>query len=190
MTDLLPLMLNHTMWYDLGRIVAVDLFIGNNDRFALLGNDTGRTRGTMSNPGNILFLHHMETAIVLGLDTWDQNNKLANLNTAIEGRHGAELEFAKLDILMFAGPRKKIRGGMPPEHWEVHRKNLTREKRPLLNSAGSRTDGRSSGPILISLTSLDERIALDETVDVLYRIADSVKSERGSQVMSRSAQTQ
>ncbi len=59
------------VWTDLGKIVAVDIFNGNNDRF-----DTND--GRWVNKGNIMFLAAGPTKVI-GLDTFDPNSEQANL---------------------------------------------------------------------------------------------------------------
>ncbi|ARK11866.1 hypothetical protein A6C57_16865 [Fibrella sp. ES10-3-2-2] len=47
------------IWYELGKVVAVDIFNGNNDRF--------NSNGDWVNKGNIMFVNNS----VIGMDTWD-----------------------------------------------------------------------------------------------------------------------
>jgi hypothetical protein len=56
---------NDTFWVSLGEIVAVDIFIGNNDRFDL---ESGKLR----NPGNLMFNLAHPVSILLGLDAFDR----------------------------------------------------------------------------------------------------------------------
>lgn len=96
---LVPFLLDPGTWYQLGVVTAVDLFIGNNDRFVMkwksdIRHSEGR-RGDLTNPGNILFLERVETALVLGLDTFDSNNTFSNLNAPLTDA----LELRKLNIL-------------------------------------------------------------------------------------------
>ncbi|MGE5570340.1 MAG: hypothetical protein ACM3S5_14990 [Rhodospirillales bacterium] len=59
------------VWSELGKVVAVDIFNGNNDRF-----DT--TTGQWQNYGNIMFLASGATKVI-GLDTYDPNSPTADL---------------------------------------------------------------------------------------------------------------
>lgn len=80
-------------WYDLGKVLAVDVFNGNSDRFNI-------TTGAWSNYGNVLFLDKGKTAVI-GLDTFDPNAKAkANLN---RGGH-----FDELKILIDPGRRQQF----------------------------------------------------------------------------------
>lgn len=61
---------DEAVWRDLGQVVAVDLFIGNNDRFS--------SSGEWVNKGNVMFLENR----VIGLDTFDYNSGIvSNLKT-------------------------------------------------------------------------------------------------------------
>ncbi|MBS1616067.1 MAG: hypothetical protein JST06_08130 [Bacteroidetes bacterium] len=78
-------------WYDLGKVVAVDIFNGNNDRFD--------STGYWVNKGNIMFTGNS----VIGLDTWDPassdgGSMISNLN-----RGGG---FDELRILIDNGRRQ------------------------------------------------------------------------------------
>lgn len=53
------MLLDETKWFDLGKVAAVDLFNGNNDRFD--------REGYWVNKGNIMFVNN----VVIGMDTWD-----------------------------------------------------------------------------------------------------------------------
>lgn len=71
--DALKQFLQPTVWRDLGKIVAVDVFNGNNDRFALqsMGPNTPVTV-SWGNQGNMMFLTGANAATtMIGLDTWD-----------------------------------------------------------------------------------------------------------------------
>lgn len=59
------------VWYDLGKILAVDTFNGNNDRFDL-------TNGDWVNTGNVMFVPNSPTKVV-GLDTYDPYSNQSNL---------------------------------------------------------------------------------------------------------------
>jgi len=58
-------------WIDLGKVVAVDIFNGNNDRF--------NADGEWVNRGNIMFLSTGPTRVI-GLDTYDPTSGTRNLN--------------------------------------------------------------------------------------------------------------
>lgn len=66
-------MSDEQVWIDLGRIVAVDIFNGNCDRFDI-------HTGAWANRGNIMFLTGGQTSAI-GLDTYDPNSRTSNLNT-------------------------------------------------------------------------------------------------------------
>jgi hypothetical protein len=81
------------VWRELGKVVAVDIFNGNNDRF-----DSGT--GEWINRGNIMFLAGGQTTVI-GLDTFDPDRMGAgrsNLNSA-----GG---FDELNILIDANRRR------------------------------------------------------------------------------------
>ena len=59
------------VWKDLGKIVAVDIFNGNGDRFDI-------TTGHWQNKGNVMFLQGGPTKVI-GLDTFDPNSQQSNL---------------------------------------------------------------------------------------------------------------
>lgn len=80
---------DEAVWTALGKVVAVDIFIGNNDRFD--------TTGHWVNKGNIMFQDGANTSPVIGLDTYDYNSQTSNLNTG-----GG---FDELRILTDAGRR-------------------------------------------------------------------------------------
>ncbi len=65
---------DETLWPPLGKILAVDIFNGNNDRFHTEDGD-------WVNFGNVMFLDGGDTSII-GLDTFDPNSDIANLNAA------------------------------------------------------------------------------------------------------------
>ncbi len=72
------------VWVDLGKVIAVDLFNGNNDRFD--------TNGDWINKGNIMFTPKAGGGLkVIGLDTYQPQNATSNLVA-----HG---RFPELDIL-------------------------------------------------------------------------------------------
>lgn len=80
-------------WYELGKVVAVDIFNGNNDRFD--------NTGYWVNKGNIMFTGNT----VIGLDTWDPassdgGSMISNLN-----RGGG---FDELRILIDGGRRQQF----------------------------------------------------------------------------------
>ncbi|HEY3739757.1 MAG TPA: hypothetical protein VGL53_07930 [Bryobacteraceae bacterium] len=84
----IPKFMDDTVWTELGKVVAVDLFIGNNDRFD--------SAGKWINHGNVMFVG--PTNRVIGLDTFDYNSHdKSNLKTG-----GG---FDELRILIDAGRR-------------------------------------------------------------------------------------
>jgi hypothetical protein len=81
------------VWTDLGKVVAVDIFNGNSDRFDV-------STGNWVNNGNVMFLGagHGHTTAVIGLDTFDPNSTdQGNLNT--QGGYDA------MKVLIDAGRR-------------------------------------------------------------------------------------
>jgi hypothetical protein len=83
-------------WTELGKIVAVDVFNGNNDRFVV----TGQPQGRLANAGNVMFGN---ASSVFGLDTFDSGtfmggpNAVSNLTT--------QQSFPELRILIDAQQR-------------------------------------------------------------------------------------
>ncbi len=61
---------DETVWPQLGKVVAVDIFNGNSDRFDI-------TTGKWINYGNVMFTD--QGTKVIGLDTFDPNAKQSNL---------------------------------------------------------------------------------------------------------------
>ena len=69
-------MADDAFWTDLGRVVAVDIFNGNCDRFDMTGG--------WVNKGNIMFLTGGQTSVI-GLDTFDPNARaLHDLNSPLD----------------------------------------------------------------------------------------------------------
>jgi hypothetical protein len=85
-------LIDDAIWLELGKVVAVDIFNGNNDRFNL-------TTGAWSNLGNVMFVSGASNRVV-GLDTFDplSAGSTANLN-----KRGV---FPELQILIDAQKRK------------------------------------------------------------------------------------
>lgn len=77
------------VWSDLGKVLAVDIFNGNDDRF-------DASDGSWVNKGNVMFLAGGQTAVI-GLDTFDPNGAKSNLN--VMG------QFDELQILINANRR-------------------------------------------------------------------------------------
>jgi len=69
--------LDEATWKELGIVVAVDVFNGNNDRFIVSGPGAGKWQ----NLGNVMFLdpNQNHTTAVIGLDMFDPNSDEANL---------------------------------------------------------------------------------------------------------------
>lgn len=63
----IPKLCNSNYWKELGTVVAVDVFIGNGDRFNI---DTG----AWANSGNVMFAQNGNTFHAIGLDTLDPNS--------------------------------------------------------------------------------------------------------------------
>jgi hypothetical protein len=66
-------LLDETAWFELGKVVAVDIFNGNTDRFDI---DTGK----WENKGNIMFVASGPTKVI-GLDTYYPDAQQGNLAT-------------------------------------------------------------------------------------------------------------
>jgi hypothetical protein len=60
------------VWRDLGRVVAVDIFNGNSDRFVVVP-DGATPLGHWQNKGNVMFMPAGSATAVIGLDTFDPN---------------------------------------------------------------------------------------------------------------------
>lgn len=73
------------VWTQLGKIIAVDLFNGNGDRFT--------SQGHWQNMGNVMFQNQASGIKVVGLDTFDPNSRTSNLTTMTEDSKG------ELDVL-------------------------------------------------------------------------------------------
>jgi hypothetical protein len=83
------------VWLELGKVVAVDIFNGNGDRFNI-------QTGAWQNYGNVMFLNGGQTPVI-GLDTFDPNGgDQSNLN-----KRGT---FEELLILTDSARRKKFAG--------------------------------------------------------------------------------
>ena len=109
-------MSDDAFWTDLGKVVAVDIFNGNADRFNI-------TNGFWQNKGNIMFLPPGQTAVI-GLDTFDPNARglhdlrspldFTNMQTRETFRHllcltdaGERLQFAKACVKSVGEELKK-----------------------------------------------------------------------------------
>jgi hypothetical protein len=76
-----------TVWNQLGKIIAVDLFNGNGDRFT--------HEGHWQNIGNVMFQNQAAGGVkVVGLDTFDPNSQSSNLTT-ITAQSQTELNILK-----------------------------------------------------------------------------------------------
>jgi hypothetical protein len=98
-------MSNTAFWVDLGKVVAVDIFNGNCDRFDI-------NTGHWVNKGNIMFLAGgVGQTSVIGLDTFDPNAKaLHDLTAHVDFRNdiNARREFQHLLILTDPGERRQF----------------------------------------------------------------------------------
>jgi hypothetical protein len=101
------------VWYDLGKVVAVDVFNGNNDRFDI-------ATGKWMNYGNIMFLAHGTTRVV-GLDMFDPNGDYSNYNRAggfpellVLNDDIARNHFARLCVISVGTTMKRELGGNKP----------------------------------------------------------------------------
>ena len=96
-------MSDDAFWTDLGKVVAVDIFNGNADRFNI-------TNGFWQNKGNIMFLPAGQTAVI-GLDTFDPNARgLHDLNSPLDFTTNMQTRdtFQHLLFLTDAGERLKF----------------------------------------------------------------------------------
>ena len=91
-------------WSDLGKVVAVDIFNGNCDRF-----DVENNSGAWVNKGNIMFIVGGQTKVI-GLDTFDPNAVgLNNLNAPLDFTNPqTRIKFQHLLLLTDAGERLKF----------------------------------------------------------------------------------
>jgi len=100
--EIIPMFLDSIAWKKLGTVAAVDIFIGNRDRF--------QWNGSVKNMGNILFLvSEARYPKVLGLDLFDANSRHANLldpggfkALATLANEALAHDFAQLAISSFA----------------------------------------------------------------------------------------
>lgn len=89
-----------SVWTELGKVIAVDLFNGNSDRF--------NSNGDWVNKGNVMFQDQIGGGIkVVGLDTFDPNSNSSNLTTMTANSH-AELNILKNAPAMQDFARKVI----------------------------------------------------------------------------------
>ena len=89
-----------TVWTQLGKVIAVDLFNGNSDRF--------NSNGDWVNKGNVMFQDQIGGGIkVVGLDTFDPNSNSSNLTVMTAHSH-AELDILKNAPAMQAFAQKVI----------------------------------------------------------------------------------
>jgi hypothetical protein len=73
-------LLDSATWNQLGQVVAVDIFNGDNDRFQVLGGSPNPL-GSWNNKGNLMFVAAGPTKVI-GLDTYDPASDRSNLTTA------------------------------------------------------------------------------------------------------------
>jgi hypothetical protein len=106
--------LDDAVWKELGIVVAVDVFNGNNDRFIV----SGPGAGGWQNLGNVMFLdpNSNHTTPVIGLDMFDPNSTEADLLT-VGGFQGLKVlvDPGKRDEFALAcamGVGKKIKAKM------------------------------------------------------------------------------
>ena len=98
-------MSDDAFWTDLGKVVAVDIFNGNCDRF-----DIEKGKGSWVNKGNIMFMPAGGPTKVIGLDTFDPNARdFHDLNSHIDFTNmQTRGEFQHLLFLTDAGERLKF----------------------------------------------------------------------------------
>jgi hypothetical protein len=103
---MIPLFQDPNVWTHLGTIVAVDIFIGNRDRFNL--------EGDCQNPGNIFVIMKQGKAQVLGLDFMDATSNFSNLTAGVSRLNKivpqGQTLFDELNILVDAVRRKTYAG--------------------------------------------------------------------------------
>ena len=78
-TELLTVLSDQRNWYQLGRIIVVDIFNGNTDRFNH-ENIHDRVIGVWINRTNLVYAPIGDRTKIIGLDAYDPNNVRANLN--------------------------------------------------------------------------------------------------------------
>ena len=83
--DVLTKLLSASVWHELGKIIAVDIFNGNNDRF-------NTKTGEWINRGNVMFQGTGQALKVVGLDTFEAGSPNSNLAGRTRG-------FPELDTL-------------------------------------------------------------------------------------------
>ena len=96
-------MSDDAFWTDLGKVVAVDIFNGNCDRFDIQS-------GFWQNKGNIMFMPAGGPTKVIGLDTFDPNaHGLHDLNSPLDFTNmQTRIAFQHLLLLTDAGERLKF----------------------------------------------------------------------------------
>jgi hypothetical protein len=106
-----PKFQNAAVWKELGKVVAVDIFNGNNDRFQF--DALGEGLGFWVNKGNVMFLNDGITPVI-GLDTFDpagfKDAGLADLGTGRDFKNNIEVrkQFNHLLFLVDPGERHKF----------------------------------------------------------------------------------
>lgn len=71
LAQVIPKLAEAKAWEDLGKVIAVDIFIGNSDRFSV--DPVKDPPGTWVNRGNLMFLTAGQPTRVIGLDMFDPN---------------------------------------------------------------------------------------------------------------------
>lgn len=85
------------VWRDLGKIVAVDIFNGNNDRFLLDKQPGGLLTVQWANQGNMMFLPTGAPTTMIGLDAFDPSGAIdGRSNLAGGAGMGVLLDYIKI----------------------------------------------------------------------------------------------
>ncbi|MEQ1764977.1 MAG: hypothetical protein ABL984_17755 [Pyrinomonadaceae bacterium] len=130
-------------WVQLGKIIAVDVFNGNNDRFDI-------PSGRFLNPGNFFFIKPANVSQMLGLDTFSPNmGQMVNLRSGRDESIGDHLNI--------------LAGGLPLKEFAARctrsvGKSMATEMRNRGASDGN--GGFVANPIISLPISQDERITL------------------------------
>ena len=124
-----------TAWGQLGKIIAVDLFNGNGDRFT--------SQGHWQNMGNVMFQKQANDIKVVGLDTFDPNSHSSNLTTMTVHSNG-ELDVLKSPHAMRTFAEKVIES-VEGEIIRGLKKSGTNSFTVMSNNVPVKIDENSSG---------------------------------------------
>lgn len=124
------------VWNQLGKIIAVDLFNGNGDRFT--------SEGHWQNQGNVMFQNQIAGGVkVVGLDTFDPNSNSSNL-TIMTAHSQAELDILK-NVPAMKTFAEKVIGSIENEVTRGLKKSGAGSFTVMSNGAAVRIDENSQG---------------------------------------------